>query len=363
MFEKAGLEDAAGTGAMDRLLDDAGERIVAINETTRDEIRGIIAKGIEEGVPMRELGDRVRGSGAFTSDRAERIARTETATVLNQSQLQTFQSYGVQQVRVLDGTRDAPCADANGQIWSVDEALGNPIAHPNCVRDFVPIVVAEQLAGVGGAVAEEEFAGYTEEQIQRDYVAQMGDPGDWLVKHQHTFYDEAKTGWSELADDGYSTYKGAGYKKMNAYLRGDQDIVGSNQYEAIKRLTDATVDALRLQTTTSRGVLYRGSVEEVYANATVGETLTTNIISSTSVKQDVAIDFMQNMSSAARAGNRTLVRILAPDGTPGVGMRTGEYEFTLPPQVNLRVVDVQQVAKKHYGIDITFRQVTVEVVP
>jgi len=40
---------------------------------------------------------------------------------------------------VIDGTEwDEECREANGQTWSIQKALANPIAHPNCVRTFVP---------------------------------------------------------------------------------------------------------------------------------------------------------------------------------------------------------------------------------
>lgn len=347
-----GLEDVAGTGAMSKLLRESGDRIVAINEVTRDEIRGIVQKGIEEGVTMAELGERVRGSAAFTSDRAERIARTETATILNKSQVETFRSYGVERVRVLDGVNDAPCANANGEIWTVDEALGNPIGHPNCVRDFVPIVVAEQL-GAG----EEPFAGYTEEEIQRDWA--FRDEVRWLEQHEHKFY-ENQPGWSELSDDGYMSYKGMGYRPMNTYLRGELD-QALDTYDRIKALTDATVEGLRAQATQSKAVLWRGSSEEIYANAQVGDVLTTNIISSTSVRESVAEDFIKYASDYGSSGrSQTMVRILAPEGTPGTGMKTLEYEFTLPPDVKLRVVRVDSYIDNQ---NLARRRVTVEVIP
>lgn len=256
MFEKAGLEDAAGIGAMDRLLDDAGKRVVAINETTRDEIRGIIAKGIEEGVPMRELGDRVRGSGAFTSDRAERIARTETATVLNQSQVQTFRSYGVQQVRVLDGTRDAPCADANGQIWTVEEALGSPIAHPNCVRDFVPIVVAEQLAeggGLSGIVDEPPpLTAAERELLQRQQAAR--DRVEAIRQERLTTQSYTREEVIERVGDGRLTLDNVADYRWDVRIERDVGSLRSNQLDAklVEAVEDARAAGLKMDLQTIR---------------------------------------------------------------------------------------------------------------
>ncbi|MBU7015544.1 MAG: hypothetical protein HXS43_12030, partial [Theionarchaea archaeon] len=42
------------------------------------------------------------------------------------------------QVRVLDGDGCEECIEANGQIWTIEEAMANPLQHPNCLRDFEP---------------------------------------------------------------------------------------------------------------------------------------------------------------------------------------------------------------------------------
>lgn len=47
---------------------------------------------------------------------------------------------GVGHVLVIDGTaNDLECAQANGQIWTLEQAEQNPIGHPNCQRRFIPV--------------------------------------------------------------------------------------------------------------------------------------------------------------------------------------------------------------------------------
>ena len=46
---------------------------------------------------------------------------------------------GVTHVEVSDGDDDEACAHANGQVWTLEEALANPVAHPNCTRSFSPV--------------------------------------------------------------------------------------------------------------------------------------------------------------------------------------------------------------------------------
>lgn len=132
---------------LQQVLRHAGARVKGINATTRREIAGIVRTGIREGVTAAELGRRISEATTFDSNRAETIARTETGTALNQAQVEAYRSHGVERVRVLDGTADEVCASANGQVWTLDEAAGAPLGHPNCVRDFVPVFGPE----AGGA--------------------------------------------------------------------------------------------------------------------------------------------------------------------------------------------------------------------
>lgn len=126
---------------IERLLRGAGVRIKGISETTRLRVVDIVRQGIADGLSAAQLGDRIEAaSGLFDELRAETIARTETATVLNQAALAQYTEFGVDRVQVVDGDEDDACAEADGAIWTVDQAEADPIAHPNCVRTFTPLV-------------------------------------------------------------------------------------------------------------------------------------------------------------------------------------------------------------------------------
>ena len=127
---------------IDRLLRSAGLRIRGITDTTRQRVQETIAAGIAEGLGAAELGDRLEAAGIFSELRAETIARTETATVLNEAAVAQYRELGVDRVQVVDGDDDEACASVDGAIWTVDEAEANPIAHPNCVRSFTPLIGA-----------------------------------------------------------------------------------------------------------------------------------------------------------------------------------------------------------------------------
>jgi phage portal protein BeeE len=131
---------------IDRVLDyvrvKVGDRIRGINDTTRAAVRGLIADGIAEGLSPRELGDRIEAATAWNENRAELIARTETALAYNDTAIGTYRAFDVGEVQAIDGDKDDECASRNGQVYSISEASAI-YDHPNGTLDWVPIVKAE----------------------------------------------------------------------------------------------------------------------------------------------------------------------------------------------------------------------------
>lgn len=124
----------------DRLAHD----IQRITETTKDEIRTLVAKQAAEGWSIEELARRIQERGEIASQtRATRIARTESGQAYNLGAIASYRAAGLTHVRVLDGDEDEPCASANGATWTLDEADAHPLGHPNCTRSFSPIVSLE----------------------------------------------------------------------------------------------------------------------------------------------------------------------------------------------------------------------------
>jgi SPP1 gp7 family putative phage head morphogenesis protein len=126
----------------DVILARLGLRIKGINETTRDRVATAIKNGLDAGHSAAELGDDVAETAAFDEYRAELIARTESARVLNDSQLETFREFDVEQVTAIDGDDDEVCAERNGQTFDIDEAMDIE-DHPNGTLDWVPVVKAK----------------------------------------------------------------------------------------------------------------------------------------------------------------------------------------------------------------------------
>lgn len=138
---KAGFSDLVGSNVLQRLLKSLGTRIKGINETTRQAVSDAIKAGVEAGDGAAQLGSRIQSAAAFDEYRAELIGRTESARVLNDSQIESYREFGVERVRAIDGDDDPECAARNGQEYDLADALSID-DHPNGTLDWVPIVGA-----------------------------------------------------------------------------------------------------------------------------------------------------------------------------------------------------------------------------
>jgi len=130
----------------------AGARIVDINDTTRDNVALTIALGGERGYNQRQIArgvpaDNFQGLDEVVAqtyrNRSDTIVRTELSYANAQATLDTFREQTVEWVEVMDGDgcgwtdHDDP-DEADGSLRTMDEADEYPIAHPNCVRVFLP---------------------------------------------------------------------------------------------------------------------------------------------------------------------------------------------------------------------------------
>ena len=139
------LDDAATR----RLLAKAAERVVMIDETTRDALREVLRIGQERGYSNYELANGVPAdgyggvSGLYLDTwkgRAELIARTELAEAQNQASLDRYEATGVvSRVQIVEHVNtDAACAERNGKVVPLSEKPG--LLHPNCRVGIIPVV-------------------------------------------------------------------------------------------------------------------------------------------------------------------------------------------------------------------------------
>jgi len=111
----------------------------SIDESTREMLRADITRAMEEGMSNDELADLLSDNYAFSDERAETIARTETANADCAGNEILYKESGV--VSKKEWIVGAGCCDdcemLNGEIVDIDENFSNgemvPPAHPNCV--------------------------------------------------------------------------------------------------------------------------------------------------------------------------------------------------------------------------------------
>jgi len=131
------------------LLRDAAQRVVRIDETTRQNIAEQLRVGQALGFSNYEIAHGrpdvgyhgIDGLYAETwKNRAEMIARTEMQHAQNESALNRYSATGlVDMVKIIDGDEwDLPCARRNGTVVPITD---HPeLNHPNCTLVVVPIV-------------------------------------------------------------------------------------------------------------------------------------------------------------------------------------------------------------------------------
>ena len=71
----------------------AAELVTQVTGTTKDRIRSALSRGLQRGEDIPTIAGRIQESGAFSESRATLIARTETTTVANASQVEGLQAY------------------------------------------------------------------------------------------------------------------------------------------------------------------------------------------------------------------------------------------------------------------------------
>ena len=120
-----------------------------INDVSRSAIRSQISTGtgrgysigqIVRGVPKDDYAGLRSVVRETYKNRSRAIARTEIAHSQNASTAARYRTAGVTQVIVRDGDDDALCAPYSNTRQSLDWALDNPIAHPNCTRAFAAVI-------------------------------------------------------------------------------------------------------------------------------------------------------------------------------------------------------------------------------
>lgn len=149
--DQIGIEIPSGLGmAWWHVMEQAEDkRIMGIEAETMARVKSYVEQGLQEGWSPGKLARHIAAdeSHAFDRTRSLVIARTETGNAYNLGSLTGYRQSGrVDMVEVMDGDEctwpeghgDEPFAD--GMIVTLAEAEDAPLAHPNCVRAFSPVV-------------------------------------------------------------------------------------------------------------------------------------------------------------------------------------------------------------------------------
>jgi uncharacterized protein with gpF-like domain len=114
----------------------------AIDGTTRDATRDVIAEGFRNNSTVDEIASNIVSSTALSQERADLISRTEVFSLNNSVALQTIKQSGAAMLKEWNTTSDDPCESclenesesAGGIPLNDDFASGDdaPTLHPRC---------------------------------------------------------------------------------------------------------------------------------------------------------------------------------------------------------------------------------------
>lgn len=130
----------------------SAELVTRISESTREMLRADVTEAMQEGYSNDDLADTLAENYGFSGDRAEMIARTETAYADVAGNLEAYRASGVVAGKKWitgEGCCDL-CDELNGEIIGIDDTfptddgdIDGPPYHPNCRCDVVPILDTE----------------------------------------------------------------------------------------------------------------------------------------------------------------------------------------------------------------------------
>lgn len=116
------------------------EGLNGILDTLKSSILNKVLAAQRKSADKSQIDGIIRDTIIGWKDKAKVVALTEASHAYNIGTLDIAEANGMSHVLVSDGDdTDEPCVTANGQTWTLDEARGNTLEHPNCRRAFVPI--------------------------------------------------------------------------------------------------------------------------------------------------------------------------------------------------------------------------------
>lgn len=128
----------------------AAEQVTRISQTTRDGVNELVQQAMEGGWSNDTLADELDKSWEFGADRAELIARTETAMADLKGNIEMSKEAGVERVQWLTAEADAceQCDALDGEEAPIDGEFADgtkadDVAHPACRCDRIAVLPTE----------------------------------------------------------------------------------------------------------------------------------------------------------------------------------------------------------------------------
>ena len=115
-----------------------------ITEEIRHKIREAVSEAMQTDTPMKALREDIQESGAFSSERADMIARTEVKRAMTQGNLALWKESGVVETKQWTVAQSpcVECLELDGKSVPVNEdfepMVQGPPLHPNCMCSLVP---------------------------------------------------------------------------------------------------------------------------------------------------------------------------------------------------------------------------------
>lgn len=233
-FSYGNALDQMAEAARDWADDYVGQLITGIDQTTMEAVQDLVEAAIEDGVPYTELAEALEQSLAFSSYRAEMIARTELAFANVQGNIFGWAATGEVEFKEWLVAQDEVCEDclmmSGVRVPLLDsftmpdgEEVDGPPGHPNCRCDIVPVL---------RALPEEEDEGepaakFDEGDVPRD------DKGRWMTafhgsrETQIEEWDDKHIGKKNFAGHGH--YFAAGPEGSGNFAQAKWEIPGTKE--------------------------------------------------------------------------------------------------------------------------------------
>lgn len=150
----AGSYGISNTRAADYARERAGTLVTDVDGVTHERVETMLQQLLGDSldnadVSQADISTAIEGLfDDMSGQRADLIARTELGFAGNRGTISAGRDTGAVAARVSDGTEsDTECQDADGQIWTLEEADINALEHPGCGRSFEMLYPEDLDAG------------------------------------------------------------------------------------------------------------------------------------------------------------------------------------------------------------------------